>query len=278
MSARVWLITGASSGFGRELVVAALAAGDTVAAAVRRPESVADLVASAPDRISAVRLDMTDEARIEPAVAEVLDRYGRIDVLVNNAGRGLIGAAEEVTAAELRALMDLNFFGPVALTKAVLPHLRERGSGAIVQMSSQAGRFAFGGVSAYASTKFALEGWSEALAEELEPWGVHVLIVEPGAFRTAFNEPGVLLFTQEGGAYREQLGPIRTHLAEVAGRQPGDPVKAAEAILAALAAERPPLRLALGTDAADNVAASYERGQAELAAWEKVARSTDFAG
>ncbi|WP_326568616.1 oxidoreductase [Amycolatopsis rhabdoformis] len=276
MSARVWLITGASSGFGRALAAAALAAGDTVVAAVRRPEAVADLVAAEPGRVSVVELDVTDEARIEAAVAEVIERHGRIDVLVNNAGRGLVGAAEETTTDELRGLMDLHFFGPVALTRAVLPHLRAQGSGAIVQMSSQAGRFAFGGVSAYASTKFALEGWSEALAEEVAPFGVHVVIVEPGAFRTAFNEPGVLLFSEVGDVYREQLEPIRAALAGADGVQPGDPVKAAEAIVTALAAERPPLRLALGTDAADNVAASYERGQAVLAEWEKVSRGTDF--
>ena len=182
---RVWLITGASSGFGRAIAEAALATGDTVVAAARRPEAVADLVAAAPDRVTALRLDVTDTDRIRDAVAEVIDRHGRVDVLVNNAGRGAIGAAEETSDSELRDLMDLHFFGPAALTRAVLPRMRERGTGAIVQMSSMGGRFTFPGVGAYSATKFALEGWSEALAKEVDRFGIRVLIVEPGAFRTS---------------------------------------------------------------------------------------------
>ncbi|MFE0024987.1 oxidoreductase [Amycolatopsis sp. NPDC059021] len=276
MTARVWLITGASSGFGRTIAEAALAAGDTVVAAVRRPESVAGLVAVAPDRVTAVRLDITDHDRIPPVVEEVIERYGRIDVLVNNAGRGLIGAAEVITDEALRGLMDLHLFGPAALTRAVLPTMRARRSGAIVQMSSQAGRYSFGGVSAYSATKFALEGWSEGLAAEVGPFGIQVMIVEPGAFRTSFNEPGVLLFTEDDGPYREILEPVRTALADVDGKQPGDPVKAAEAILAALDSGKPPLRLALGTDAADTIAASLDKARAELAEWESLSRGTDY--
>jgi NAD(P)-dependent dehydrogenase (short-subunit alcohol dehydrogenase family) len=193
---RVWLITGASSGFGRAIAEAALAAGDSVVAAARRTDALADLVASAPERVTALALDVTDPDRIKAAVAEVLDGHGRVDVLVNNAGRGAIGAAEETTDGELRHLMDLHFFGPAALTRAVLPGMRERGSGAIVQMSSMGGRFTFPGVGAYSATKFALEGWSEALAKEVERFGIRVLIVEPGAFRTSFNGPGALLMSK----------------------------------------------------------------------------------
>jgi NAD(P)-dependent dehydrogenase (short-subunit alcohol dehydrogenase family) len=152
---RVWLITGASSGFGRAIAEAALTAGDVVVASARRPAALADLAASAPGRVTPLQLDVTDFERIRTAVDEVLDRHGRIDVLVNNAGRGAIGAAEETSDAELRELMDLHFFGPAALTRAVLPQMRERGSGAIVQMSSMGGRFTFAGVGAYSATKFA---------------------------------------------------------------------------------------------------------------------------
>ena len=268
---RVWLITGASSGFGRAIAEAALAAGDIVVAAARRPEAMADLVESAPDRVTALQLDL-----ITAAVAEVLDRRGRIDVLVNNAGRGAIGAAEETSDGELRDLMDLHFFGPVALTRAVLPQMRERGTGAIVQMSSMGGRFSFSGVGAYSATKFALEGWSEALAKEVDRFGIRVLIVEPGAFRTSFNGPGALLISEPIPAYDEQIEPMRTGMPEDDGTQPGDPAKAAAAILQALDSPEPPLRMALGNDAVDAISGALDDARAELAAWERVGRAAVF--
>jgi NAD(P)-dependent dehydrogenase (short-subunit alcohol dehydrogenase family) len=273
---RVWLITGASSGFGRAIAEAALAAGDTVVGAARRPDALATLEASAPGRVSSIRLDVTDADRINAAVAEVLDGHGRIDVLVNNAGRGAVGAAEETGDSELRDLMDLHFFGPSALTRAVLPGMRERGTGAIVQMSSMGGRFSFPGVGAYSATKFALEGWSEALAKEVERFGIRVLIVEPGAFRTSFNVPGALLMSKPIAAYTEQIDAVRTNLAEDDGKQPGDPAKAAAAILQALDSDDPPLRLALGNDAVDAISESLDNAKAELAAWERVGRSAVF--
>jgi NAD(P)-dependent dehydrogenase (short-subunit alcohol dehydrogenase family) len=273
---RVWLITGASSGFGRAIAEAALAAGDIVAAAARRTDALADLAASAPERITALALDVTDTDRLRAAVGEVLDRHGRVDVLVNNAGRGAIGAAEETSDTELRALMDLHFFGPAALTRAVLPGMRERGTGAIVQMSSMGGRFTFPGVGAYSATKFALEGWSEALAKEVERFGIRVLIVEPGAFRTSFNGPGALLMSKPIAAYDDQIEPLRTGMPEDDGKQSGDPAKAAAAILLALDSEDPPLRLALGNDAVDAIAESLDSAKAELAAWERVGRSAVF--
>jgi NAD(P)-dependent dehydrogenase (short-subunit alcohol dehydrogenase family) len=273
---RVWLITGANSGFGRAIAEAALAAGDTVVAAARRPDTLADLVNAAPDRVTPLRLDVTDHDRIAAAVDEVLARHGRVDVLVNNAGRGAIGAAEETTDAELRDLMDLHFFGPAALTRALLPQMRERGSGAIVQLSSMGGRFTFPGVGAYSATKFAIEGWSEALAKEVGGFGIRVLIVEPGAFRTSFNGPGALLVSAPIAAYDDQIEPLRTGMPEDDGKQPGDPAKAAAAILTALNSDQPPLRLALGNDAVDAVAAALDDAKAELAAWEKVGRATTF--
>ena len=273
---RVWLITGASSGFGRAIAEAALAAGDIVVAAARRTAALEDLVSAAPGRAEALALDVTDADSIDSAVGEVLDRHGRVDVLVNNAGRGAIGAAEETTDSELRELMDLHFFGPAALTRAVLPGMRERRSGAVVQMSSMGGRFSFPAVGAYSATKFALEGWSEALAKEVERFGVRVLIVEPGAFRTSFNGAGSLLISQPIAAYDDQIGPVRTGMPEDDGKQPGDPSKAAAAILQVLDAEHAPLRLALGNDAVDGIGEVLDAAKAELAAWEQLGRSTVF--
>jgi NAD(P)-dependent dehydrogenase (short-subunit alcohol dehydrogenase family) len=171
--------------------------------------------------------------------------------------------------------MDLHFFGPATLTRAVLPHMRARGSGAIVQMSSMGGRFSFAGVGGYSATKFALEGLSEALALEVAPFGIRVLVVEPGAFRTSFAGAGALLLSQEIPAYAETVGPVRTVLPESDGAQPGDPAKAAEAIIAALDAAETPLRLPLGNDAADAIAAHLDRELGEFHAWETVSRSTD---
>ncbi|OPC76511.1 short-chain dehydrogenase/reductase [Embleya scabrispora] len=275
---RVWLITGANSGFGQAITRAALAAGDTVVAAVRRPESLDELAAAHPGRVVPVALDVTDSARITAVVAEVMLWYGRIDVLVNNAGRGLIGAVEETTDRELRDLMDLHFFGPAALTRAVLPHMRRQGSGAIVQMSSMGGRFSFPGVGAYSATKFALEGLSEALAEEVSPHGIRVLVVEPGAFRTGFAGEGALGQSAPLDAYEETVGPVRAGLPGSDGKQPGDPDKAAAAILTVLAAEQPPLRLALGNDAADAIATRLKSAVEEAAAWEAISRATDLDG
>ncbi|MCX0247714.1 oxidoreductase [Streptomyces drozdowiczii] len=273
---RVWLITGASSGFGRSIAEAALAAGDTVVATARRPEALDALVAAHPDRAVAVQLDVTDTARIADVVADTVLWYGRIDVLVNNAGMGLVGAVEETTDRELRDLMDLHFFGPAALVRAVLPHMRRNGSGAVVQMSSMGGRFTFPGVGGYSATKFALEGLSEALAAEVAPHGIKVLIVEPGSFRTGFAGGGALRQSAPLDAYADSVGPVRSGLPESDGKQEGDPAKAAAAILTALAAEDTPLRLPLGNDATDAVLGALDASRAETLAWEKVSRSTGF--
>ncbi|MFG2911129.1 oxidoreductase [Kitasatospora sp. NPDC048286] len=273
---KVWLITGANSGFGRAIAKVALAAGDTVVAAVRRPETLEVAATRHPGKLFPVRLDVTDQERIPVVVEETVRRHGRIDVLVNNAGRGLIGAVEESTDRELRDLMELHFFGPAALTRAVLPHLRAQGSGAVVQMSSMGGRFSFPGVGAYSATKFALEGLSEALAKEVAGFGVKVLIVEPGAFRTGFAGGDALAHSTPIEAYDPIVGPVRSGLPDSDGKQAGDPVKAAEAILAALAAERTPLRLALGGDAVDGVLGTLDEARRETEAWAEVGRGTDF--
>ncbi|MGW1020597.1 oxidoreductase [Streptomyces niveus] len=271
---RVWLVTGANSGFGRAITEAAVAAGDTVVATARRTETLDDLVARHPDQVEPVRLDVTDTARIDAVVADVAARHGRIDVLVNNAGRTHVGALEETTDVELRALFEVHVFGPAALARAVLPHMRARRSGAIVQLSSMGGQMSFAGFAAYSATKFALEGMSEALADEVGPLGIKVLVVEPGAFRTGLF--GGKSLSAEIEAYADTVGPTRRMAATVDGTQPGDPAKAAAAILTALAAERTPLRLPLGPDAVDAVTGHLDAVRAEIAAWEDVARDTDF--
>ncbi|MFF9478667.1 oxidoreductase [Streptomyces sp. NPDC014733] len=275
---KVWLITGASSGFGRALTEAAVAAGDIVVAAARRTALLDDLVAAHPDQVEALPLDVTDLTAVRAAADGVAARHGRIDVLVNNAGRGMVGAVEETSDAELRDLMDLHFFGPAALTRAVLPHMRRRGSGAVVQLTSMGGRFAFAGVGAYCATKFALEGLSEALAAEVAPHGIRVLIVEPGAFRTGFAGAGALRTAPVLDAYADTVGPVRSGLPGGSGREPGDPARAAAAVLTALDADAPPLRLPLGNDAADALTGHLDRARAELRTWEALTRSTDFAG
>jgi NAD(P)-dependent dehydrogenase (short-subunit alcohol dehydrogenase family) len=273
---RVWLVTGANSGFGRAIVEAAVAVGDVVVAAARSPRSLGDLVALHPGQVDAVELDVTDQAQIAAVVDQAVSRHGRIDVLVNNAGRTHVGAVEETTDAELRSLFEVHLFGPAALVRAVLPHMRERGSGAIVQLSSMGGQMSFAGFSAYSATKFALEGLSEALADEVRGFGVRVLIVEPGAFRTRLFRAGNASMSAASDAYAGSVGGTRSMVGSGDGTQPGDPAKAAAAIMAALAAERTPLRLPLGGDAVDAIAAHLDTVRAELEAWEQVARDTAF--
>jgi NAD(P)-dependent dehydrogenase (short-subunit alcohol dehydrogenase family) len=270
----VWLVTGANSGFGRAIVETAVAAGDVVVAAARRTSTLDDLVGRYPGKVDAVELDVTDFSGIEATVHDVLRRHGRIDVLVNNAGRTHVGAVEETTDAELRALFEVHFFGPATLARAVVPSMRSHGSGAIVQFSSMGGQLSFAGFSAYSATKFALEGLSEALADEVRPMGIKVLVVEPGAFRTGLFTNGSE--SAEVEAYAGTVGETRRMVAAGDGNQPGDPAKAAAAILAALDAEHTPLRLPLGDDAVDAILAHLDGVRAELSVWENVARATSF--
>jgi NAD(P)-dependent dehydrogenase (short-subunit alcohol dehydrogenase family) len=272
---RVWLVTGASSGLGRAITEAAIAAGDVVVAAARRPEALEDLTAAHPDQLEAVRLDVTDAAAVAQVVDDVETRYGRIDVLVNNAGRGQVGAAEETTDGDLRALFELHVFGPAALVRAVLPGMRARRAGAVVQMSSFGGQVAYPGFSAYCASKFALEGYSEALAAEVGPLGIRVLVVEPGAFRTSFSGAG-LLESGELPDYAATVGPVRRMIKGIDGTQPGDPARAADAILTALRADTTPLRLPLGDDAVDGIITHLHAVTDELRTWEPLSRSTAF--
>ncbi|MFJ4711327.1 oxidoreductase [Streptomyces sp. NPDC088785] len=276
-NARVWLVTGATSGFGRAIAEAAVAAGDIVIGTARRAETLADLVAAHPDRVEAIALDITDGERVDAVAAEVLARYGRVDVLVNNAGRTQVGAFEETTDAELRDLFDLHVFGPARLTRALLPRMRERRGGAIVNMSSVGGQLSFAGFAAYSATKAALEQLSEALAAEMAPYGIKVLVVEPGAFRTNLFGPGAAYFSRPMPEYARTAGATRRMVETSDGRQPGDPARAAAAIRLALDAETTPLRLPLGGDAVDAVLAHLDAQRADLVAWEKTSRGTDFA-
>jgi NAD(P)-dependent dehydrogenase (short-subunit alcohol dehydrogenase family) len=270
---RVWLITGASSGFGRALAEAALERGDSLVASARSVDQLGDLG----PRAHSVALDVTDADQRKAAVAEALERFGRIDVLVNNAGRTQVGAVEETTDEELRSLFELHFFAPVALTRMVLPHMRRQGGGAIVQMSSVGGQVTAPGFGAYCATKFALEGLTETLRDEVAGFGIRTLIVEPGAFRTGLFRPGAAYESEAMPEYADSVGPTRAYVRDNDGLQPGDPANAAQAILAALDADEPPLRLVLGADAIGNIEQRLEALTSELAAWRSVGEATALA-
>ncbi len=267
---KVWFVTGASSGFGRAIVEEALRRGDAVVAAAR---SKLDLPLN--DRLHTVHLDVTKPADIEAAVASAIARFGRIDVLVNNAGYSILGAVEETSDAELRVAMETMFFGAVALTRAVLPAMRERKSGTIVQITSMGGLTTAPGFGAYCAAKHALEGLSECMSLELAPFGVRVLIVEPGAFRTALFG-GAFRRMPENDAYTATVGGIRKWVTETDGKQPGDPEKAARAIVDTVGSNAPPLRLPLGADAVDGIRQKLANVEADIARTESVARATAF--
>ena len=221
---RVWLITGSSSGFGLHLARTALEHGDRVVATARQPSSLDELVAGAPAGAAiAVPLDVTDPDQRAAAIDAAVDRFDRLDVLVNNAGFGSVGAVEEIEDGPFRALMETMFFGALALTQAALPVMRRQGSGAIVQISSMGGQVTMPGFGAYCAAKFALEAVSESLAGEVAPFGIQVLIVEPGAFRTGFGGAGIQRSPELGDVYAETVRPTRVAVDGMDGSQPGDP-------------------------------------------------------
>ena len=273
---KTWFITGASSGFGTAFALHALERGDNVVATARNLSKLDALVARAPDRVLPLKLDVTRPADIQPAIDAAVRRFGRIDWLFNNAGYGVVGAIEETSDAELRAVLDTNFFGAAAVTRAVLPVMRAQESGAIVNISSMGGQMSFEGVGAYSASKFALEGMSEALALEVAPFGIKVLIVEPGAFRTEFGSDA-LRNMPVMAAYKDALSGIRGVLHQMHGAQPGDPAKAARAVASALEANVTPLRLQLGADSIGAVRAHAERLLEDLATWERVGTETAVA-
>ncbi|MDC0720267.1 oxidoreductase [Nannocystis bainbridge] len=274
-SSRVWFITGSSSGFGRALVEAAIARGDRVFATARRPEVLAELAAKAPAQVRLAALDVTRPEQVRAAVAAALAQFGQIDVLVNNAGFSILGAVEETSEEELRATMELMFFAAVATTKEVLPHMRGRRSGTIVQITSVGGITTAPGFGAYCAAKHALEAVSESLAAEVGPLGIQVLVVEPGAFRTGlFGAAFRHMPAME--AYAPTVGAMRAWVTDTNERQAGDPARAARAIAAMVGRADPPLRLPLGGDAIDGIRGKLARIAGDVDAVESVARATDF--
>ncbi|MEU6750045.1 oxidoreductase [Spirillospora sp. NPDC046719] len=275
-AARHWMITGVSGGLGRALAETVLDGGGTVVGTFRDKEQASAFERSVPGRAFAVLLDATDPADV---LAERVDGAvrlaGHLDVLVNNAGYGLLGAVEEVSDEEARHQMDTNFSGPLRLIRAVIPHFRGRGRGHIVNVSSIAGFTGQPGLGLYNASKFALEGLSEALRHELAPFGVRVTIVEPGAFRTKWAGAGLKRAARSITEY-EVVAAIAGGLERLDGAQPGDPRRAAHAIVQAVAADDPPVRLPLGRDAVQAVRGKLADVGHELDAWEETARSTAF--
>jgi len=275
---KVWLITGTSTGFGRDLAEAALEAGDLVAATARKPETLSALQDKHGDSVLPLRLDVTDSGSIAQAVQAVHAKWGRIDVLVNNAGNGVFGALEEITDAQLRAQYDTNVFGLAAVTRAVLPIMRAQKAGRILNVSSVAGLVGMPGMTAYGSSKFAVEGLSEGLAAEVEPLGIHVTIVEPGGFNTAFGSSGVPIGDNPAlEDYAQTAGATVGWLKSALGSQPGDPKKAAQAMLRVANDPNPPLRLLLGSDAWGMLQGRMDSFHQNLQAQKSVTLSTDFA-
>jgi NAD(P)-dependent dehydrogenase (short-subunit alcohol dehydrogenase family) len=272
---KVWFITGSSRGLGRALTEVILEAGHLVVATARKPEQLADLSKSYGDRIRTVRLDVTTPAEVQKAVAAAKEAFGRIDVVVNNAGYGFIGAFEEMTADEFKGQIDTNFWGVVNVTRAVLPVLREQGFGHIIQITSVGGRLGVPGLSAYHAAKFAVEGLSETLAQEIKPLGLKLTIVEPGGFRTDWAGAS-MAFAKPIKAYAPVLDAIRGYMEQHSGQETGDPHKAGQVLLQLVEMEQPPLRLPLGKDAILFLSNSYRANSDELQRWADISGSTDF--
>jgi NAD(P)-dependent dehydrogenase (short-subunit alcohol dehydrogenase family) len=278
MAQRIWFITGVSSGLGRSLAEAVAARGDIAVGTLRQDAQLAAYNTLAPGRTIAVKLDVNDHAQVTAAVAQVIRQFGRIDVLVNNAGYGLLGAVEEVSDAEARAQMETNFFGALAVTRTVLPQMRRQKSGHILQISSIAGFSATPGLGLYNASKYALEGFSEALAKETATLGIRVTLVEPGPFRTKWAGDSIKRAATAIPDYAATpagitIDRIQTYGAK--GTQPGDPDLAAQAMIKVVDSPSPPLRLALGAMAIAGVRAKLDAMRDELATWEATGLATD---
>jgi len=271
---KTWFITGASRGFGLLIAKVALARGDNVIATARQPQSIVAALGASP-QLLAVPLDVTVEGAAIAAAEQGLARFGRIDVLVNNAGYGLLGAVEEASADEVRRIYETNVFGVLNVTRAVLPAMRRQGSGHVINISSIGGYQAYHGWGVYGSTKFAVEGITEALAQEVQPLGIHATVVEPGFFRTDFLDASSLSTSAEIPDYAETVGAMRRFAADANHQQPGDPLKLASAMLILADAKQPPLRLALGSDTVARVRAKNAAVEQELTTWMSLSLSTD---
>ncbi|AJY74230.1 oxidoreductase [Paenibacillus beijingensis] len=275
-ASKVWFITGASRGFGLEIVKAALAAGDKVVAAVRgETEQLAGRLENDPN-LFVTRLDVTDENQAKEAAGQAVDRFGRIDVLVNNAGYGLLSAVEEATGEEVKRNFEVNVFGLLNVTRAVLPIMREQRSGHVINISSVGGLSAYAGWGIYGSTKFAVEGLTEALALELAPLGIYATVVAPGFFRTEFLDTTSLTRTANViDDYADTVGEMRSFATQVNKKQPGDPVKLAHAFIRLAHADRPPVHLLLGTDTLARYNEKTANLQQDNEAWYDVITGTD---
>jgi NAD(P)-dependent dehydrogenase (short-subunit alcohol dehydrogenase family) len=276
---RVWFITGCSSGFGRALAETVLERGETVVLTARNSQQIEDLAVSFPNRTLAVQLDVTKPEEVREAVKLAIANFGRIDVLVNNAGCEVAGVIEEVPDQEVRRQFETNFFGVLEVLRAVLPHMRQQRSGHILNFSSIAcfGAGAGGGI--YSSSKFAIEGLSGSLASEVAPFGIKVTIVEPGWFRTDFFRRSYVLTDTQIEDYKPLINEIRQQIIpiqEMKEEAPGDPRKAALAMIEVVDSDRPPMRLALGADTVETVEGALEFMKSELDAWREVSMSTDF--
>jgi NAD(P)-dependent dehydrogenase (short-subunit alcohol dehydrogenase family) len=272
----VWFITGCSTGFGRELSKILLARGYRVAVTARDAAKVADIAGEYPDTAQALALDVEKPAQIEAAAAAAHGRFGRIDVLVNNAGYGYMAAIEEGEDADIRAMFEANVFGLAHMTRAILPFMRAQGGGHVVNVTSMGGVVGNAGVGYYNATKFAVEGLSEALSKEVAPLGIKVLIVEPGPFRTDWAGRSLKTPAHPIEAYAETAIARRRATQSYSGSQPGDPVRGAEAIIAAVESENPPLRLVLGAVALAAIRGKLDAMRAEIDAYEAVTLAADY--
>lgn len=273
---KTWFITGTSTGLGHALAEEVIASGHTLIATARNKEKIADLAAKAPERVLTVDLEVTDGASIKAAVADGMARFGRIDVLVNNAGYGLTGAIEEISLEEARQQYEVNVFGLLAVTQEILPIMRQQQVGHILNISSQGGFVATPGLGIYASTKFAVEAISEALAAEVKAFGIRVTSIQPGPFRTEWAGSNMLHPAHIMPEYEATAGALRRTFQTINGKQPGDPAKAAKLMMQVVASEQPPLRLPLGRVAIDRIRAKLAEVEAEIKAWEELAKATSF--
>ncbi|PRY15487.1 short-subunit dehydrogenase [Pontibacter ummariensis] len=276
MAERVWFITGVSSGFGRKLAEEVAKLGDKVIGTVRQVRQLEEFNAISPGNTFAYLMDVTNAEGVKATTEAACKLMGRIDVLVNNAGFGYVGAVEEAPVAAYRDNMETNFFGALQVTQRLLPYMREQGGGHIIQMSSIAGFRSSPGFSVYNASKFALEGMSEALAMEVAPFNIKVTIVEPGPFRTNFGGSSIKHATVEMEAYAGTAGAFKRRMSAQNGEQEGDPLKAARVIIDVVNADNPPLRLPLGQYAIDAVRAKLEQVAQDLRAWEAKAGPTSF--
>ena len=273
---QVWLISGCSTVIGREIAIAALNAGDRVALTARRPESVADLVERYGERAIALALDVTDKDEIASAVSQAIERFGRIDVLVNNAGYGYVSSVEEGVDEDVRSMFDTNLFGAIELIKAVLPGMRARRDGYIVNISSMTGLVSNPANVYYSASKFALESLTEGLSKELAPLGIRVSAVEPGLFRTDWSSRSMQESAESIPDYEETIGVRRELIRKSSGGEPGDPRKVGEALVMLTRLESPPLRLLLGGDVLGATRAKLEEFQRSLDEWEAVTLDVGF--